>query len=61
MTIDDLPLIPQSTHCHLTIISWGSVLPYWMDITLVFRRDAIIVGPRPLVPQNTVFVFTQNT
>jgi hypothetical protein len=26
-------------------------LPYRTGITPTFRRDAIIVGPRPLVPQ----------
>ncbi|KAN0134191.1 hypothetical protein V8E53_007963 [Lactarius tabidus] len=26
-------------------------LPYWKGITPAFRRNAIIVGPRPLVPQ----------
>ena len=61
MTINDLPPIPRSTHCHLTVVSWGLVLPYQMDIALVFHHYAIIVGPRPLIPQNTVFIFTQNT
>ncbi|KAN0129912.1 hypothetical protein V8E53_012238 [Lactarius tabidus] len=49
-TINGLPPTPRSTHRHLTVVFWG-FCPYRTGIAPAFRCDAIIVGPRPLVPQ----------